>query len=309
MLSIENLNKSYASFKAVNNLNLNISKGEIFGFVGPNGAGKTTTLKMISTLLLPNSGVIMLNGENIYDDLKKTRSSIGYMPDSFGVYDNLKVHEYIEFYGELVGMNYKEIKNNVGSLLELVSLENKKNEYVDSLSRGMKQRLCLSRALIHNPDLLILDEPASGMDPRARVQMKEILKELKTMGKTIIISSHILPELAELCSTVGIIDKGCMVQKGTVDEINSIIYGGTVLKIKYMEGKIDPSIIISERPDLELLYQASGELEVKIEGDDAKIAEVNRFLVNSGIPVISFNKIDNNLEDIFIKLTGGGGHE
>lgn len=309
MLSIENLNKNYGSFRAVNNLNLQISKGEIFGFVGPNGAGKTTTLKMISTLLLPNSGQIKLNGEDIYSDLKKTRSSIGYMPDAFGVYDNLKVHEYIEFYGELVGMNYKEIRNNVGSLLELVSLENKRDVYVDSLSRGMKQRLCLSRALIHNPDLLILDEPASGMDPRARVQMKEILKELKSMGKTIIISSHILPELAELCSTVGVIDKGSMIQKGSVDEINSIIYGGTILKIKYIEAGVDPSLIISERADLELLYSARGELEVKLDGDDKKVAEINRFLVNSGVAVTSFNKIDNNLEDIFIKLTGGGEYE
>ena len=306
MLSIENLSKSYGSYKAVNNLNLNISKGEIFGFVGPNGAGKTTTLKMISTLLLPNSGDIKLNGQSIYTDLKKTRSSIGYMPDAFGVYDNLKVHEYIEFYGELVGMNYKEIRANVASLLELVSLENKKNAYVDSLSRGMKQRLCLSRALIHNPDLLILDEPASGMDPRARVQMKEILKELKSMGKTIIISSHILPELAELCTTIGVIDKGHIVQKGSVDEINSIIYGGTIIKIKYLESGVDPSIIISERADLEILYKNKGELEVKVDGDDRKVAEINKYLVNSGVPIISFNKLDNNLEDIFIKLTGGG---
>lgn len=309
MLVIENLNKSYGSYKAVNNLNLNISKGEIFGFVGPNGAGKTTTLKMMSTLLLPNSGEIKLNGENIYNDLKKTRSSIGYMPDAFGLYDNLKVHEYIEFYGELVGMNYKEIRNHVGSILELVSLEDKKNAYVDSLSRGMKQRLCLSRALIHNPELLILDEPASGMDPRARIQMKEILKELKAMGKTIIISSHILPELAELCSTIGVIDRGKIIQKGSVDEINSIIYGGTIVKVKYLESKIDPAILISERSDLEIIYKGHSELELKFEGDDSKVAEINKFLVNSGIPVISFNKIDNNLEDIFIKLTGGESNE
>ncbi len=309
MLEIENLSKTYGRYRAVNNLNLNISKGEIFGFVGPNGAGKTTTLKMISTLLMPNSGHIKLNGEDIYRDLRKTRSTIGYMPDSFGVYENLRVHEYIEFYGELVGMNYRDIRNNVDSLLELVSLENKKKAYVNSLSRGMKQRLCLSRALIHNPDLLILDEPASGMDPRARVQMKEILKELKTMGKTIIISSHILPELAELCSTVGVIDKGKMVQKGTVDEINSIIYGGTILKIKYIEDKVDPSIIISERPDLEVLYSSQGEIEIKADADDRKIAEINKFLVDSGLMITSFSKIDNNLEDIFIKLTGGGEHE
>lgn len=309
MLSIENLSKNYGSFKAVDNLNLNIAEGEIFGFVGPNGAGKTTTLKMISTLLLPNSGEIKLNGENIFNDLKKTRSSIGYMPDSFGLYDNLKVHEYIEFYGELVGMNYRDIKSSVDSLLELVSLENKKNTYVDSLSRGMKQRLCLSRALIHNPKLLILDEPASGMDPRARVQMKEILKELKEMGKTIIISSHILPELAELCSTIGVIDNGKMVQKGSVDEINSIIYGGTIVKVKYLDSPLDPAIIISEIPEFEIVYKGHGEIEIKLDGDDSKVAQLNKLLVDSGVPVISFSKNANNLEDIFIKLTGGGKDE
>lgn len=309
MLVIENLTKRYGGFTAVNNLNLSINQGEIFGFVGPNGAGKTTTLKMVSTLLLPNRGKIILNGEDIYKDLRKTRASIGYMPDFFGVYDSLKVHEYIEFYGELVGMSYRDMKGSVDSLLELVSLSDKKYSYVDSLSRGMKQRLCLSRALIHNPDLLILDEPASGMDPRARIQMKEILKELKSMGKTIIISSHILPELAELCTTIGVINKGKIVQKGTVDEINAALYGGTIVKIKFIEGGADPSMIISENPGYEVVYKGHGEMEIKLIGDESAIAKLNSELVKSDVQVTSLTKMDNNLEDIFIKLTGGTENE
>lgn len=309
MLVIENLTKRYGGFTAVNNLNLSINKGEIFGFVGPNGAGKTTTLKMVSTLLLPNRGKIILNGEDIYNDLRKTRSSIGYMPDFFGVYDSLKVHEYIEFYGELVGMSYRDMKGSVDSLLELVSLTDKKYAYVDSLSRGMKQRLCLSRALIHNPDLLILDEPASGMDPRARIQMKEILKELKAMGKTIIISSHILPELGELCSTIGVINKGKIVQKGTVDDINAALYGGTIVKIKFIEDGADPSITISENPEYQVMYKGHGEMEIKLNGDDNAIAKLNSELVRSDVQVTSLTKMDNNLEDIFIKLTGGNENE
>lgn len=309
MLVIENLTKRYGGFTAVNNLNLSINKGEIFGFVGPNGAGKTTTLKMVSTLLLPNRGKIILNGEDIYNDLRKTRSSIGYMPDFFGVYDSLKVHEYIEFYGELVGMSYRDMKGSVDSLLELVSLTDKKYAYVDSLSRGMKQRLCLSRALIHNPDLLILDEPASGMDPRARIQMKEILKELKAMGKTIIISSHILPELGELCSTIGVINKGKIVQKGTVDDINAALYGGTIVRIKFIEDGADPSITISENPEYQVMYKGHGEMEIKLNGDDNAIAKLNSELVRSDVQVTSLTKMDNNLEDIFIKLTGGNENE
>ena len=201
MIKIENLYKRYGKNVAVNHLDLTIHEGEIFGFVGPNGAGKTTTLKVISTLLMPDSGQVMIDGNSIYSDIRDIRSSIGYMPDFFGVYDNLTSYEYLSFFGDIAHIEKSQLEKTIDELLELVQLEDKKHEMVDGLSRGMKQRLCLARALVHNPKILLLDEPASGLDPRARVQMKDILKELKTMGKTVIISSHILPELAELCSS------------------------------------------------------------------------------------------------------------
>jgi ABC-type multidrug transport system, ATPase component len=200
MLLIKDLEKSYGKFKALNKLNLDIKQGEIFGFIGPNGAGKSTTMKIVSGLLTPDDGEVYVDGIDAIKNNKKLKEKIGYMPDFFGVYDNLKAYEYLEFYGSIYGITGKEIKDLSMDLLELVNLENKYDAYVDGLSRGMKQRLCLARCLIHNPQLLILDEPASGMDPRARFEMKNILKNLKDMGKTIIVSSHILSELGEICT-------------------------------------------------------------------------------------------------------------
>lgn len=198
MLKIKGLVKKYGRFTAVNDLNLNVPKGEIYGFVGPNGAGKTTTMKIICGLMAADSGEVYVNDIDVINNGRKAKEVIGYMPDFFGVYDNLKVTEYLDFYASIYKINAKDRKKICDDLLELVDLQDKRDAYVDSLSRGMKQRLCLARSLVHNPELLVLDEPASGMDPRARVEMKEILRTLKDMGKTIIISSHILPELSEL---------------------------------------------------------------------------------------------------------------
>ena len=211
MPEIYELNKKYGKFTALDSLSMNITENSIFGFVGPNGAGKTTTMKIMAGLLKADSGSIFVNGEDILKNPKSIREKIGYMPDFFGVYDDLKVTEYMDFYAGMYYIPYADRPELIDNLLEIVDLSNKKDSYVDGLSRGMKQRLCLARSLIHDPDLLILDEPASGLDPRARVEMKEILKRLREMGKTIIISSHILPELAEMCSEVGIIDQGKLV--------------------------------------------------------------------------------------------------
>jgi len=232
MIDIINLTKNYGNFKAVDNLNLHIDEGEMFGFVGPNGAGKTTTMKIICGLLKASSGEVKVDGTDVLYGSKKFKSTIGYMPDFFGVYDNLKVSEYLDFYASIYKIKGEEKKKVCNDLLELVNLEHKREAYVDSLSRGMKQRLCLARSLVHNPKLLILDEPASGMDPRARFEMKEILKTLKTMGKTIIISSHILSELSEICTSVGIIDRGKMVISGSIEQIMAKIYSNKVLKVK-----------------------------------------------------------------------------
>lgn len=303
MLKIKNLTKVYGTFKAVDNLTLDIEEGEIFGFVGPNGAGKTTTMKMVSTLLNSTEGEIYIDGLDISKNIKQAREKIGYMPDFFGVYDNLKVDEYLEFYGNVAGLSREQIVAVSDDLLEIVDLKAKKSSYVDSLSRGMKQRLCLARSLIHNPKLLVLDEPASGMDPRARVQMKEILKELKKMGKTILISSHILPELAEICTTIGIIENGKIVIKGPVEEIVSkISSGNNTIKIKLIEN--DPNIIrlLEEDPLIGNIYENGRILEIEFNGNEEDTFKLIKKLVNKEIPIVSFNHIERNLEEIFMKV-------
>ena len=199
---------------------MTIGEGVVFGFVGANGAGKSTTFSILATLLSPTSGDAFINGKSVVKEPREVRKLIGYMPDFFGVYDQLKTDEYLDFYGACYGLSEKQRKVLIPQLLELVNLSDKRYEYVDLLSRGMKQRLCLARSLIHDPKVLILDEPASGLDPRARVEMREIIRQLKQMGKTILISSHIFPELAEMCDEIGVIDQGKLIAHGNVDSIS-----------------------------------------------------------------------------------------
>ena len=251
MVKIEKLYKHYGKFVALNHLDLSIGKGELFGFVGPNGAGKTTTMRIISGLLKADGGSVHVAGVNALKDNQNLKRKIGYMPDFFGVYDNLKAIEYMEFYASIYGITGEKAKSMCLELMDLVNLSDKADFYVDGLSRGMKQRLCLARSLVHNPELLILDEPASGLDPRARFEMKGILRNLHDMGKTIIISSHILSELAEMCTTIGIIDKGNMVTKGTVEEIMQKLSTSTPLKI-HVTGNVETAVrIIKENPQVE----------------------------------------------------------
>lgn len=305
MLSIKNLNKSYGRFQAVTDLSLEVPEGEIFGFVGPNGAGKTTTMKIMCGLLPATSGEITLDNVDVMKHSTKIKEKIGYMPDFFGVYDDLKVSEYLEFYASIYNIKGTERKKMIDDLLELVDLGHKREAYVDSLSRGMKQRLCLARSLVHNPRLLVLDEPASGMDPRARVEMKEILKNLKGMGKTIIISSHILPELAELCTSIGIIDKGRMVISGSVSEIMQQVYSKKVIRVKVMEKVEETVTLLSEYPFIDKLVSGEDTIQAGFEGDEGDMGRVLRELVTRGIPVVSFAQLDGNLEDIFMKVTRG----
>ena len=218
MVDIEELTKRYGKFVALDHMNLHIDKGEIFGFVGPNGAGKTTTMRIMCGLLKATSGKVTIDGVDALGRPADVKRKIGYVPDFFGVYDNLKVMEYMDFYGSMYGMSKREVEKVADKYLELVAIQDKKDEFVDSLSRGMKQRLCVARALIHDPELLVLDEPSSGLDPRSRHDMKNILRDLKEMGKTIVISSHILPELSEMCTSIGVIDHGKIVASGSVEK-------------------------------------------------------------------------------------------
>jgi ABC-2 type transport system ATP-binding protein len=306
MLEIKNLNKRYGKFYAVNDLNLSIQEGEIFGFVGPNGAGKSTTMKIICGLLTATSGTVMVDGVDALRHNNKIKEKIGYMPDFFGVYDDLKVDEYLDFYASIYKIKDANRQKTISDLLELVDLGHKRDAYVDNLSRGMKQRLCLARSLIHNPKLLILDEPASGLDPRARVEMKAILKNLKDMGKTIVISSHILSELAEMCTSIGVIDSGKLVISGTVSEIMQQIYSKRLIKIKVNDKLEDAVMILKEFPFIDKITTGENTIQAGFDGGDEDMSRVLNTLVNRAIPVATFAQLDGNLEDVFMKVTKGG---
>ena len=296
MLQINHLYKNYGKFQAVNDLNLHIEKGDLFGFVGPNGAGKTTTIRMVCGLMPPTSGSIQINGIDALSNPKDIKKQIGYVPDFFGVYDNLKVTEYMDFYGSMYGMSSRDIAKISDDLLELVNLSDKKEVYVDTLSRGMKQRLCVARALIHNPALLVLDEPNSGLDPRARVEMKELLLNLKSMGKTIVISSHILSELSEMCNSIGIMNRGHLVIAGKIDDVMSQVFGKNQIIIT-IEGDMEPAVrMLKEHVNVKV--ESVGEKEIRIFHSltQMEIAQLIAELIGRGILVTGFHTQEGNLD-------------
>jgi ABC-2 type transport system ATP-binding protein len=307
VIEILELTKRYGKFTALDSLNLQIDKGTVFGFVGQNGAGKSTTFSILATLLAPTSGTAYINGYNVQTDTKMVRRQIGYMPDFFGVYDQLKADEYLHFYGASYGIPLDERQKLIPQLLELVNLSHKRDSYVDLLSRGMKQRLCLARSLIHDPEVLILDEPASGLDPRARVEMREILKELKNMGKTILISSHILPELAEMCDVIGIIDQGKLVAEGSVSEIQAKLQGEKMIFVK-MTGNVEKAIrFFEDDPFVSNLVRSEEEnsFQFLYKGTSEQQWQLLRQAVIQELQIISFSEAETNLEDVFMEITRG----
>ncbi len=317
MLEIQNLTKRYGKFLAVNELNLHVGKGEIFGFVGPNGAGKTTTMRVVCGLLKATSGDVFVDGISAIKSPSSIKRKVGYVPDFFGVYDNLKVTEYMEFYGSLYGIEGSDMETITDGLLELVNLTDKKDFYVDTLSRGMKQRLCVARALIHDPELLVLDEPNSGLDPRARFEMKEVLKNLGSMGKTIIISSHILPELAEMCSSIGIMEKGRLIASGKVEEIMEKSFGSRPIHIKTFndsqaseeEAHDNLNRLLMEQPNVKRVSFTEDEAVVTFTGSEEESAKLLKCLVSSGMLISDFYREKEDLESLFLEITGGDGNE
>ncbi|WP_406687334.1 ATP-binding cassette domain-containing protein [Rossellomorea vietnamensis] len=307
MIEIHNLSKRYGSFLALDDLNLSIDKGTVFGFVGQNGAGKSTTFSILATLLAPTTGTATVNGFNISKEPKLVRRQIGYMPDFFGVYDQLKAEEYLDFYGASYKIPADQRKKLIPQLLELVNLTHKKDSYVDLLSRGMKQRLCLARCLIHDPEVLILDEPASGLDPRARIEMREILKELKKMGKTILISSHILPELAEMCDEIGVIDNGRLVAHGSVADIQFQLQADKLIVVK-VRGFVESAVAFFEDDPFVSKIEVNEEdrtLQFLYKGDETGQTELLRKAILNDIPILSFKETETNLEDVFMEITKG----
>ncbi|MBN2983830.1 MULTISPECIES: ABC transporter ATP-binding protein [Cohnella] len=309
MIETRSLSKQFGSFQALKSLDLTIDKGTVFGFVGPNGAGKSTTMSILATLLAPTSGTAMVDGIDVTEHPKEVRKKIGYMPDFFGVYDSFKATEYLHFYGASYGIGKAERNKLIPQLLELVNLSDKKDAYVDTLSRGMKQRLCLARCLVHDPDLLILDEPASGLDPRARIEMREILKELKDMGKTIIISSHILPELAEMVDEIGVIEHGQLVAHGNVQDIQSRLRVKRILTIRSAGQDEELEAALRDRPFVNRIFRDEKGVQVHFGGQDEEQAELLAELIGRGFRLIAFSEAQTNLEDVFLEITKGNGGE
>ncbi len=306
MLTINHLYKRYNKFLALNDLNLHIDRGEIFGFIGPNGAGKTTTMRIVCGLLRANSGEVYVDGIDALNDSAAIKRKVGYVPDFFGVYDNLKVMEYMNFFASMYGFNSKEINETILGLLELVNLSDKKDDYVDGLSRGMKQRLCVARALIHDPELLVLDEPASGLDPRARFELKEILKNLGDMGKTILISSHILPELGEMCTSIGIMEKGQLVASGNVEEIAELKRANSPVHIKVISDRNEAITAIKEFPLVTKVSETDDEIIVDLNGEDEELFALLSGLISRNVKIVGFEREQANLETLFLDLTGQG---
>ena len=308
MIKVEGLKKIYGKTEALKGVSFEIEQGSIFGFVGPNGAGKTTTLKILATLMVPTEGKAYIDGVDVTKHPKKIRALMGYMPDFFGVYERIKVTEYLDFYASCYGISRGKRKSIIADLLELTDLSFKADAYVDSLSRGMKQRLCLARSLVHDPKVLLLDEPASGLDPRARVEMRELLRELKNMGKSIIISSHILPELAELCTEVGIIEGGELIAVGSVDDITAQLQQEKLIQVKVQEKISEARAMIEENPWVAAVNEtADGVLQVRFSGDGEEQQKLLRALVLAELPVLSFAESSNSLEDLFMQITKGAG--
>ncbi|MEN6357262.1 MAG: ABC transporter ATP-binding protein [Armatimonadota bacterium] len=305
MLRTQNLTKIYGGLTAVNNLNLELGSGDIMGFIGPNGAGKTTTIKMVATLLRPTSGTVFVDGIDVNAEPEAVRPLIGYMPDFFGLYDDVKVWEYLDFFAAAYRTPVNKRKGTIDDVLELTDLTIKRDSFVSELSRGMQQRLCLAKTLIHDPKLLLLDEPASGLDPRARIEIKELLKELRSMGKTILISSHILPELADFCNKIAIIEQGKLVVSGDVSEIVEQCRGGICLRIGIIERCEEALAFLQSLDVIGEAHIEDGVISATYTGEPDCQHEVLQKLAENGFKVKAFAEAQMDLEDVFLKVTRG----
>jgi len=307
VVEIQHLRKEYSNnLVAVKDLSLQLERGDIFGFIGPNGAGKTTTIKMLATLLRPTAGRAFIGGVDVTREPERVRGMIGYMPDSFGVYDDIKVWEYLDFFAAAYKIPRDKRPQIIDDVLELTDLTIKKDSYVEELSRGMKQRLCLAKTLVHDPQVLLLDEPASGLDPRARIEIKELLKELKAMGKTIIISSHILPELADFCNKIGIIEQGELIVSGDVQEIMRQVSGGMRLDVQPVAEDLEKALeVLAGLPGVEAPRVVGEAVKADYRGDAGETHAVLTALVTAGVRVRSFTEEQTDLEELFLKVTRG----
>jgi ABC-2 type transport system ATP-binding protein len=300
-----NLTKRYGTLVALSNLNLEINEGDCFGFIGPNGAGKTTTIKILATLLQPTWGEARVCDYVVGYQSRSIRPLIGFVPDYFGAYEDMVVQEYLEFFAAAYNINGEQRTKIVNDVLELTDLGYKRDAAVDGLSRGMKQRLSIARVLVHDPKVLLLDEPAGNLDPRARIEMRELLKELRRMGKTIVISSHILPELADLCNTVGIIEQGELLYSGPVADIVRRAKVGTVVHVGVVQGQEKAAELLSKHPNVESVASNNGYLQVAIKNGTTDFSFIPQQLLAAGFQMNLLREEEVNLETAFMRLTKG----
>ena len=314
IIEIRELSKHFARRLAVDNVNVTIESGEIFGLVGPNGAGKTTTMRMLVTLLEPDKGEILVGGHSVRKAPREVRRLIGFMPDSFGVYGDMTVQEYLDFFGACYKIPTAQRLSLINDLLQLVDITHRRDDMVDTLSRGLKQRLGLARVLIHDPSILVLDEPASGLDPRARIEIRELLLEIARLGKTIIFSSHILADVAELCTRVGIMEGGKLVAVGTLDELTEKAVPHRLIRVAFLN-QVDlekAQFALSAVPGISSVQEQEGlgkaewlSLEAEFVGDDEALRGVLANLIAQGLPVVHFSEETQNLEEVFMRATQG----
>ena len=305
MIELIDFGKDYGEFTAVECLNLKIEAGEMFGFIGPNGAGKSTSIRFLATLLRATRGEGVVNGFSVTRDPMSVRQSVGYMPDTFGVYDGMKVWEFLDFFAVAYAIPRSRRSHVIQDVLELLDLTHKRDDFVNGLSRGMKQRLCLAKTLVHDPPVLILDEPASGLDPRARLEMKALLKELRRMGKTIMISSHILSELADCCTSIGIIERGQLLMHGPIQDVYRRIRGNRIIEISF-NNQMDVGLsVIRSSPYCREVQVEEQKVIAELETDDAGVAELLAQLMANQVEVRSYADKDPTLEDVFMLVTKG----
>ena len=305
MIETRDLTKVYGDLHSISHLDIKLEAGDVFGFIGPNGSGKTTTMKILATLLNPTWGEAYVCGYSIYTKPKEIRRLIGYMPDFFGVYDDMKVIEYLEFFAAAYRIKGAKRRKVCDEVLDLVDLGYKRQALVTSLSRGMTQRLGLARVLLHDPQVLLLDEPASGLDPRARIEIRQLLKELRKMGKTIMVSSHILPELADICNKVGIIERGVLEQNCNVDELMRLVRRQPILKIGVVGDSASAARLIETQPHVERVAATNGVLTVTLASRETDYSHLPSALISAGFRLTLFKEEEVNLETAFMELTKG----
>lgn len=307
MIKTENLTKKYGDLFAIKGIELDLQQGDLFGFIGPNGAGKTTTMRIIATLSEPSWGEAYVCGHSIYDEPKEIRRLVGYMPDFFGVYDDMKVIEYLEFFAAAYRIKGPARRKKCDQMLEIVDLDFKRDAFANTLSRGQTQRLGLARVLLHDPQVLLLDEPLSGLDPRARIEMRNLLRRLGQTGKTIIVSSHILPELADVCNKIGIIDRGVMSFSDEVSEVIKKVRDRVILHIGVHSDEERALTFLDALDDVELAVKGDGFLVVTLKEGVDDYSDLTTQMIGEGFKLTLFCEEEVNLESAFMALTKGTG--